>query len=267
MKSHLLASTAIGTLLAATSVAQAEGLNLRVFGGANWVGDETYSGFVPFTSPYSGPAGYYALGMMGDMEFDADLGYVFGGAVGYGWDNGLRIDVEASYRRNGVDITGSGLFAVKAAVPPTAVYTDTKTDVFADSAGTDGHVEATALMANAWYEFNMFNSPLRPFIGGGVGFAWVDVHDILEQRLFTTTGGVTGSTKSFSNGLHGDDSGFAWQLGGGLAWEVAPGKDFTVEYRYFNGPDIDEARVGARTIPIDYDYQAHSVMAGFKVGL
>jgi opacity protein-like surface antigen len=146
--------------------------------------------------------------------------------------------------------TGSSFFTTK--------FGSTSLDIN----GTDGHVSAVSLMANAWYEFDLGNSsPVRPFIGGGIGIAWVDVHDILEVHFPTKSG-----TSFYSQGLHGDDSGFAWQLGAGLAWEVSPGKDLTLEYRYFNGPEVKNIRFHDYENQLDYDYDAHSVMVGFKVG-
>ena len=260
MKRSLLASTAMGTLMAATSFAHAEGLGLRVFGGLNIASDNDFSGFIGTYTTTSGGS-FATVGLLGDFEFDADLGYVFGGAVGYGWDNGFSIDIEAAYRRNKLDIRGIGDIVAIGTTKGGDPFTSTKFDTSGTISGTDGHLEAISVMANAWYEFDLGNSPVRPFVGGGVGIAWLDLHDIVEARFVTGTYTFEGSS-----GLHGDDSGFAWQLGAGLNWEIAPDKDFTLEYRYFNGPELETVRVHDLDNDISLDYEAHSVMAGFKVG-
>ena len=57
----------------------------------------------------------------------------------------------------------------------------------------------------------------------------------------------------------------------GVGYEFDPGKQITLEYRYFNGPEIDEFNVhGDDRIedqPADYDYSSHNVMIGMKFGL
>ena len=116
-------------------------------------------------------------------------------------------------------------------------------------------------MANAWYEFDVFNAPVRPFVGGGIGIAWLDLHGIIHDKPATT-----GTTFTDSSAMHGTKSGFAWQLGAGLNWEIAPERDITLEYRYFNGPTLDKVRIHDYVNDINYDYQSHSLMVGFRAG-
>ena len=259
MKKSLLATTALGTLLAATGMAHAEGMGLKVFGGINFAGNESIG---PFIGTYAGVtkgSDPFTYGFAGTADIDPDMGYVFGGAVGYGWDNGFSVDLEVAYRRNQIDVSGAvaaGVAYITKGGGP-GFYTF-GTGTFA---GTDGHLSAVSLMANAWYEFDTGTS-IRPYVGGGVGIAWLDIHDIVEGK-FVTTGG----TYTSSIGVHGDDSGFAWQLGAGLAWEVAPGKDMVVEYRYFNGPKIENVRVHDLNNKLDIDYDSHAVLVGFKMGI
>jgi len=253
MKKTLLASTAIGSFLAAGTVAHAEGLGLRFFGGVNLAGDESIG--PAFIGTDFGTTVPVSFGLSGTASVDPDLGYVFGGAVGYGWDNGVSIELEAAYRRHQIDVSGTAIAGYLTSAGFSTVASLTGHD-------TDGHMSALSLMANAWYEFDT-GSSVRPYVGGGVGIAWVDIHDIVEAR-FMYAGTTIAYTSSF--GAHGDDSGFAWQLGAGLAWEIAPGKDVTVEYRYFNGPEIEHVRIDALVHELDIDYNAHSVMAGFRVG-
>ena len=40
---------------------------------------------------------------------------------------------------------------------------------------SDGEVSAFSLMANVWYDIDLGNSPITPFLGAGVGMAKVDV--------------------------------------------------------------------------------------------
>ena len=68
---------------------------------------------------------------------------------------------------------------------------------------------------------------------------------------------------------HAKESGFAWQLGAGIGYEFEPGKQITLDYRYFNGPRVDPVQFGSFLIDdvIDYDYSAHNIMIGVRLGL
>lgn len=71
-----------------------------------------------------------------------DLGFGFGGTVGYAMANGLRLEGEIAYRSNDID-TIDGV-----------------------SVGAD--MTSWAFMANALYDINT-QSTIRPHIGGGLG--------------------------------------------------------------------------------------------------
>ena len=111
MKNSLLMSTAIGALMATTSLVHAEGLGARAFGGVNWAKDNSFAGLLKTYSNTFYSRTHYTSGILGNFDFNADTGYVFGGAVGYGWDNGLSVEIEAAYRRNKVKVSGAGFFA------------------------------------------------------------------------------------------------------------------------------------------------------------
>lgn len=205
LKRVLLATSALA-LLAGANPAQADGLYISVFGGANWVEDSSASIFVT--------DGVYSSGNL-SWSTDADTGFVLGGAVGTHldkWVKGLRVELEASYRRN--DVGG--------------VWATAGTTFFGSgsSSGTvDANLSTFAVMANVWYEHDM-GWKVRPYVGGGVGWARTN----LNGALLTTTGDRT----TFDR----DNDGFAWQLGAGFNYEAAPGVNVGLGYRYFNGPDI-----------------------------
>ena len=274
MKNKLLTSTAVGALLAASSYAYAEGVTLKVFGGLNFLSDESHDVDIA-TSSFTGNYTTGSSGFRGTADFDADTGYVFGGAVGYQWDNGLILEVEAGYRRNKLDIDGVGqdfeqahYFEAKYDHIPSDTNQFTKGDEHELELHVDGHVSAVSLMANAWYEFNLSNDQWRPYLGGGIGIAWLDLHGLgsVTKQYSTKT-----KTKTEEVGFHGTESGFAWQLGAGLGYEFAPGKQITLDYRYFNGPTIgniqDNVQFNGMEQDIDYDYSAHNVMIGVRLGL
>src|SRR5579875_3402343 len=84
------------------------------------------------------PTGAVSLG--GNIKFDG--GFVGLGSIGYGLGNGLRFEVEGSYRQNKATQMG-GLPA-------------------------GGDEEKTNIMVNALYDFDL-GLPVFPYVGAGVG--------------------------------------------------------------------------------------------------
>lgn len=211
LKRLLLASSALA-LFAGAGTAQADGLYISVFGGANWTEDSSASLFAT-----DGPTDSTA----NSWSSDADTGFIVGGAVGTHldkWVTGLKVELEASYRRSDV----GGVWNV----------TDFDTGVIDPGNVVTGSIDANlstfAVMANAWYEHDM-GWKVRPYIGGGIGWARTNSNG----ALLTTTG-------STEDTWDRDNDGFAWQLGIGFNYEAAPGVDVGLGYRYFNGPDINQ---------------------------
>ncbi len=197
----LLAATTACALIASAPSANAGDLYVSVFGGLNMLADD------------SGPANSDATSA---WSSDADTGFVLGGTVGTTldrWAQGLRVEMEVSYRRN--DLGGS--YVTDAPVAP--------------NTGTiDGNMSTFAILANAWYEFDI-GSKMRPYVGGGVGWGR------MRGDMVAVTSGGTGTTTSTSDRT---ESGFAWQLGLGGRYEVSPGVDVGIGYRYFRGPDFHD---------------------------
>ncbi len=265
MKYRLLTSTAVSALLAASSFAYAEGMTLNIFGGLNFAGEEKFDGKI-ITNSSTGSFATKTEGISGVADFDADTGYIFGGAIGYKWDNGLILELESAYRRNQLDIVAIGEeFGTKHFFTPFTKnsISDTKTFLGPEVGlhGDEGHISAVSLMANAWYEFNLANQQWKPYIGGGVGIAWLDMHGLANG------GYGTNDSSTSVIGFHGTESGFAWQLGAGIGYEFAPGKQVTFDYRYFNGPSMDNVQFHEIENDIDYDYSAHNVMIGMRFAL
>jgi len=100
---------------------------------------------------------------------DAGTGYAAGGAIGFRYDNGVRTELEYRYQSSDIDEVrfagGVGVGIVAPPAPPE--FIDPNATAFPDASLT-----AHLLMTNVIYEFRN-SSRLTPFIGGGVGGAWV----------------------------------------------------------------------------------------------
>lgn len=198
MKQLWLATAAMAALAGAQQ-AQADGMYVSVFGGANFLKDDSNNG---------GVSGFYTS----HESFDADTGFVVGAAIGTGLDNwvkGLRIELEASYRRN--DVGGAW---------------SEETFWSTSSGSIDANMSTFSIMSNVAYDFDV-GMKVKPYVMAGAG--WARSH--FDGALVTTGGSQWG------NSFDTESSGFAWQLGAGINYEVAPGVDVGLGYRYFDGPN------------------------------
>ncbi|MBR0660756.1 outer membrane protein, partial [Neoroseomonas oryzicola] len=137
-----------------------------------------------------------------------DISYEWGWAgvlsVGYGFGNGLRLELEGSWRQNDVDtISQSG----RGNLP-----------------GASGTVNQYGIMFNALYDFVL--GPVVPYVGVGIGYNWADYDNI------STTLRGAGGTANFNFG--GTQGAFAYQAILGMAFpiESVPGLALTGEYRF-----------------------------------
>ncbi|MDR3530445.1 MAG: outer membrane beta-barrel protein [Rhodopila sp.] len=154
-------------------------------------------------------------------KVSTDLGPV--GLVGLGWryGNGLRTEIEGSYRTN--DVSGIATRRVNGALLPLG------------NAG--GSARTYAIMANIAYDipFQPFGLPLQPYVGAGVGYGWLDFNNANGDGYGTFAlpqgNSYTGPTVvSF-----GSAGAFAYQaiVGASLPLRILPGLEATLEYRFF----------------------------------
>jgi opacity protein-like surface antigen len=134
-----------------------------------------------------------------DSGLDFDTGYVLGIAGGVDLTPNLAVELEYAYRNADVSLTGLGV------------------DV-------DGRSESNAWMVNALYKM----SPLgptgqwQPYVGGGLGAADLNVEDL-----------------DLPGGDFDSDYNLAYQLIGGVAYNLNPNLSLTGEVRFFGINDQD----------------------------
>lgn len=136
------------------------------------------------------------------LEFEYDMGYALGGAIGYGFGN-FRIEGEIAYQTNDLD-------QVKAL--------GVSVDATGDTSSLTG-------LLNGYYDFNN-TSPFTPYISAGVGGAKVEIND------------VNIAESGFSN-INYDHTVFAYQVGVGVAYAIKENLSFDVKYRYFATSDLE----------------------------
>ncbi|SDB69470.1 OmpA family protein [Belnapia rosea] len=167
-------------------------------------------------------------------KFD-DIGAVGLASIGWGFGNGLRAEIEGSFRSNDIrSLNGGG------------------------RTGNSGYFRNYAAMANVLYDFNL-GLPVIPYLGVGVGYGWVDV----DKANIAGPGGSRYRIEDVDGNL-------AYQGIAGMAFALpVPGLALTAEYRFFGTLEpklnIDRTSVvgapGGTYKPTNYN---HSALIGIR---
>lgn len=111
----------------------------------------------------------------------------------------------------------------------------------------DGHVSATYLLGNLWYDINTDTS-FTPYIGGGAGVAWVDAKTKFD-----------GDSYGYDEG----EMGFAFQAGAGVTFDLTENIALDVGYRFKGVLGIDFDAQDNSNEPYEHgNLYSHNVQAG-----
>lgn len=167
------------------------------------------------------------------VEISTDLGYVGVLSVGYGFGNGLRLEVEGNFRSNEGD------------------RADIRIPGLTSRANLSGQVRSYGAMVNAIYEFAL--GPVQPYVGVGVGYIWQDVD--LRGRGPGSTVRIDDTDGNF---------GFQGILGAAFPIAAVPGLAITAEYRFLGTLGHEYRVAGLQGNSYDYDNYNHSFLAGIR---
>ncbi len=163
-----------------------------------------------------------STGLEGQTHVKFNGGFVGVGSVGYGFGNGLRVELEGDYYANQVSGTN-------------------ESDITAS-----GWENKYGVMVNALYDFYNLGLPIVPYIGAGVGYQWAHWSGV--------TLSTPGSSPAVSAETNGTEGSFAYQGIVGAAYPVAaiPGLALTAEYRFMgmNGTRNYGATTSAAGAPV-----------------
>jgi len=184
-------------------------------------------------------------------------------SIGYGLGNGLRLEVEGSYRDNKFNgIKGGGLQGFS-------------------SAG--GNERKYGGMVNVLYDFdpnvlgfaNIFGYlplPVSPYIGVGAGYVWAQDQNVRLTGFAGPTAGFPGGFRELARTNQGQGA-FAYQGIAGVAFPIAaaPGLAITAEYRFlgmagdrsYNYQYFAPGVATRAVVKFNEDYN-HSVMVGVR---
>jgi opacity protein-like surface antigen len=241
----LLASS-LTTPVAVTAYAQGtpSQLYLRADIGYAWSKDAKIRdvGSAPGSFLFCGNAACSAPGALNDIGDS----YVIGAGVGYRVNPNIRTELALAYRG------GFDLDQADAGAPPTTFR---------------GKIQNWTAMLNGYYDFEV-GGPWKPYVTAGVGVARNKVKTISATNPASAT-----LPALFSNfQLAGDtDTSFAWTLGAGVGYAVAPRLTLELGYRY---ADLGDLKVPAQTVnfnpgPVSYagaqgELKSHEITLGFR---
>ena len=222
-RSGLLAATMLVAAPVAAKAQAVNGLYIGAGAGANFMHDQSVSGA---SFPATGPLARFngLRGGDGDIKARMDTGFVGLVSVGYGFGNGLRLEVEGGYRQNDFDQLASSRLTL------------------GRGASAGGTEQKYSGMVNVLYDFDsrLFGflglPAFTPYIGVGAGYAWTQHRN---TRFSGNTGPLPGT--GFPNGFNSllrtndGDGAFAYQaiVGGAFPIAAVPGLSITAEYRFF----------------------------------
>ena len=226
-RTALLATT---VFVALTGISQAQpvtGLYVGGGGGANFLQQEKVDArLFPLGNPVpSNNTQGYRVGIVGL------------GSVGYGFGNGLRLEVEGNYRNNQLGNSYR---------------------VGSDS----GREEKYGAMGNVLFDLDIGSPYVFPYIGGGVGYQRVN-H---TERVSNPAGVRFNTGAAFAvlgvPPLRTEDNAFAYQAIAGVSLPIPPvvGLSLTAEYRYFALTGTRLATGGGKT---KEDYN-HDLILGLR---
>ena len=196
MRSFLMAATLLATAAMFHGAAQAQpvtGLYIGGSGGANFMQQERIKSVRNANGVFPGGG-----------RVDLNTGVVGLASLGYGFGNGVRVELEGNYRNNQFKPNGS---------------------LAAAGFSQNGREQKYGPMANVLFDLDIGSPYIFPYVGAGAGYAWV------RQRQVDTITSIPGFTRR----LGGTDGSFAYQAIAGLSFPVPPvvGLSLTAEYRYY----------------------------------
>jgi opacity protein-like surface antigen len=154
---------------------------------------------------------------------------IFGGGIGYEWNNWFRTDFTAEYR-------------TKAAWKATGSYTN-----FCGTGGvcfdvTSGNVSSAVFMANAYVDLGTWWC-LTPYIGAGLGGAYNRVTDVQDDGI------ISNGTVGFGY-TSGDEAkwAFAWNAQAGVTYNVTNNFKVDLSARYLHLGSPETAVVNCQNI-------------------
>ncbi len=170
-----------------------------------------------------------------------DTGYGVAAYMGWVLDDSFRLEIEGGYRSAAIDEV-------------TIVRDDSGLGFYVPGQTTpaDGHADLGTAMVNLYYDIHLFDGAVLPWVGAGLGGAFIDYR--LEDP--THSGTFEGKDTTWA---------FAYQFMAGLTFPVSDGVSMSVGYRYFKTEKFDYENAFPETQSTDITQQSVDVGLQFHL--
>lgn len=173
------------------------------------------------------------------VEVDTKTGPIGQLDIGWGSGNGWRAEIEGSYRSNDI----------------ASILTRRINGMLLPLNNVDGRVAMPAVMVNTTYDIpirTMIETSIRPYIGAGVGYAWLQFDHAKGQEPVRISLPQNNTYVGPADINYGNAGAFAYQAIAGFSLPVVdvPGLDLTLEYRFFGTARADVRATAVATAPI-----------------
>jgi opacity protein-like surface antigen len=233
-----------------------EGPYIGVSGGVTLPNDSANSGAfdtaVPATPDFAAIPADTTLGWQ--TEFDP--GYAINGQIGYAFENGFRIELDAAFSRYDIDthrgltVGGANIDAVDVAVLTRGAPAAGNPTVGAVIADGQGRVSNFGLFGNVFYDFDT-GSDFKPFVGAGIGYQWADIR--------FAPSGVDVADDS--------DGGFAYQLMAGASLALSERAEVFGQYTWRDRTDTANVPLNLLPATLGVETGQSIVSAGVRIKL
>ncbi|PLK23224.1 hypothetical protein C0V72_10650 [Porphyrobacter sp. TH134] len=251
---RLIAVSAAAIAAASAAAVQAEGPYIGLSGGVSLPGDSNNSGAfdtaVPATDDFAAIPADTSVG----WKTEFDTGYAINGQVGYAFDNGVRLELEGSYTRYGIDrhsgltVGGTNIDNADVAVLTRGEPAAANPTVGAVLDDGQGRVANYGLFGNVFYDINT-GSGFKPFVGAGLGYQWADI----KYR----PSGVDVADEN--------DGGLAYQLMAGASFALSDTAEVFGQYTWRDRTDTAEVPLNLLPATLGVETGQSLLTAGVRV--
>jgi opacity protein-like surface antigen len=158
-----------------------------------------------------------------------DTGFILSGAFGYRWASGMRTELEANYRKAGIDSIAG--------------------------ADASGKQRVMGLMGNVLFDVGELGQ-FRPYVGGGLGVGW--------NKWANVAGGPSGAFPGGTASYEHRDAAFQWQGIAGVSMPFGETTDAFLEYRYIGLEQNKFAGLPAGATASRHDDRSHNALVGVR---
>jgi len=123
----------------------------------------------------------FAEATTANLALDPDVGFVINGAVGYRFNDAIRLEFDLGYGRN--DLTGAFQQNVQVLVPCGEITSAPCLDP-----DVNGEIATLSGFATAYYDLPVAG-PLKPYVGAGIGLVEADMN--VGTRAALNSGAVS----------------------------------------------------------------------------